>query len=83
MSELIGAATALGGAAVTSQVAWFIPMLVGAIAFFQYEMMDPESRAADTETDELMSEYDFIIVGSGSAGKIFDTFSTQNFIIMF
>lgn len=74
MSAIVGAATALGGAAASasSQVAWFIPMLVGAIAFFQYEMMDPESRVADTEPDELLAEYDFIIIGAGSAGKLFD-----------
>ncbi|XP_077299158.1 glucose dehydrogenase [FAD, quinone] isoform X1 [Arctopsyche grandis] len=72
MSAIVGAATALGGAAASasSQVAWFIPMLVGAIAFFQYEMMDPESRVADTESDELLKEYDFIVVGSGSAGAV-------------
>jgi len=72
MSAIVGAATtALGGAAASaSSVAWFIPMLVGAIAFFQYEMMDPESRAADTDVDEMLAEYDFIIIGGGSAGIV-------------
>lgn len=71
MSAIAGAATALGGAAVSAanSVGWFVPMLVAAIAYFQYEeYTDPEQRPIDTATDELLSEYDFIIVGSGSAG---------------
>lgn len=69
----MGAATALGGAAAsaTTQVAWFIPMLVAAIAFFQYEIMDPESRVVDVEMDDMLTEYDFIVIGAGSAGMYY------------
>lgn len=72
MSAIAGAASALGGAAVSaaSSVGWFMPMLVAAIAYFQYEeFMDPEQRPIDIPTDLMMSEYDFIVVGSGSAGE--------------
>lgn len=50
------------------QVAWFIPMLVAAIAYFQYDQTDPEGRPGDVGDDFMLPEYDFIIVGAGSAG---------------
>ena len=71
MSAIAGAASALGGVAVSAanSVGWFMPMLVAAIAYFQYEeFMDPEQRPIDIPMDKMMAEYDFIIVGSGSAG---------------
>lgn len=68
MSSLAAPLVALGTAA-TTNVAVFIPALIAAIAYFQYEIMDPESRPINTETDSLMNVYDFIVIGSGSAGK--------------
>lgn len=65
---------ALGGATVGgASVGWFIPMLVAAIAYFQYEeLMDPESKVVDTPSTSFLDYYDFIIVGAGSAGKMVD-----------
>lgn len=57
------------GAAAASNLSVFIPVLVAAIAFFQYELLDPESRPIDTATDGLWDKYDFIVVGAGSAGN--------------
>lgn len=73
MSAIVGAANAIGGAAVTAanSVGWFIPMLVAAVAYYQYEeIMSPESRPIDIPTEHLLDEYDFIIVGGGSAGAV-------------
>lgn len=58
---------AIAGAA--SQVAWFLPVLVAAIAYFHYEVNDPESRIIDQPGDLILDQYDFIIVGAGSAGE--------------
>lgn len=72
MSAIVGAANVLGGAAVSAatNVGWFMPMLVAALAYFQYEeIMSPESRPIDIPSDSLLDEYDFIVVGGGSAGK--------------
>jgi hypothetical protein len=72
MSSVVGGSLpALAGAAsaVGSQVTWFIPMLVAAIAYFQYELLDPEARPINQESQNLLPFYDFIVVGGGSAGK--------------
>lgn len=58
---------AIAGAA--SQVAWFLPVLVAAVAYFHYEVNDPESRIIDQPGDLILDQYDFIIVGAGSAGE--------------
>lgn len=65
-SAIAGAASALGGAAVTAanSMGWFVPMLVAAIAYFQYEeIMSPEARPIDIPTGSLLDDYDFIIIG--------------------
>uniref|UniRef100_A0A2A4K2X4 Glucose-methanol-choline oxidoreductase N-terminal domain-containing protein n=1 Tax=Heliothis virescens TaxID=7102 RepID=A0A2A4K2X4_HELVI len=75
MSAIVNAAAdVLSGTAIAaatgSPVAWFIPMLVAAIAYYQFDATDPEGRPADIGDDRLLPDYDFIIVGAGSAGAV-------------
>ncbi|KAK6636419.1 hypothetical protein RUM43_010080 [Polyplax serrata] len=76
MSAIAGVPISLAGAAATAANAvgglssWFLPMLVAAVAYFHYELMDPESRPIDIVDEMMYDSYDFVIVGAGSAGAV-------------
>nr|CAD7588855.1 unnamed protein product [Timema genevievae] len=70
MSSIVTLPLTLVGAAANaaSSVAWFLPMLVAAIAYFHYELHDPESRPIDVDTELLYPQYDFIVNGKKRHG---------------
>lgn len=45
-----------------------VPLLMGALSYYRYESLDPESRVIDQE--QLLPKYDFIVIGGGSAGAV-------------
>lgn len=47
---------------------WLIPLMLAAITYFRYDQLDPESRVVDQNS--IFVEYDFIIIGAGSAGAV-------------
>lgn len=74
MSAIAGVPISLAGAAASAVgglSSWFLPMLVAAVAYFHYELLDPESRPIDVVDEMMFDNYDFVIVGAGSAGKFF------------
>lgn len=46
----------------------FVPTLLAALAYYNYDLYDPESRLVNEKN--LRHEYDFIVVGGGSAGAV-------------
>ncbi|CAH0394237.1 unnamed protein product [Bemisia tabaci] len=72
MSGVADTIPALAGmaASAASNVAWIAPVLMAALAYFNYDLLDPDARPVNVQTRLLYPEYDFIIVGGGSAGAV-------------
>ncbi|PSN57089.1 Glucose dehydrogenase [FAD, quinone] [Blattella germanica] len=47
---------------------WFLPPFLAALAYYHYDLFDPESRPINVK--QLRSDYDFVIIGGGTAGAI-------------
>ncbi|XP_053617635.1 glucose dehydrogenase [FAD, quinone] [Plodia interpunctella] len=46
----------------------FIPLMLATMAYFNYDLVDPENRPFNQK--HLREMYDFVIVGGGSAGSV-------------
>jgi choline dehydrogenase len=69
----VKAATAIVG---VGKIA-IIPVLIAALAYYHYDVFDPENRPFNVK--QLDQEYDFIVVGSGAGGSVVGMLSSALF----
>jgi choline dehydrogenase-like flavoprotein len=66
--ETVFVSTALRTIGIVGSTLWVIPLILAGISYYNYDRLDPESPIINRKT--LYKEYDFVIVGGGSAGAV-------------
>jgi hypothetical protein len=72
LAGAIKAATAFAGVGKLAA----IPVLIAGLLYYQYDVYDPENRPFNQAN--LWEEYDFIIIGGGSAGSVMASRLSEN-----
>lgn len=66
--EVLLITTALKTIGLVGSTLWLIPLLLAGLVYHQYDKLDPESDPINQKV--LYPEYDFVIIGGGSAGAV-------------
>lgn len=75
IAATVGASVKVATAIVGVGKIAIIPVLIAALAYYHYDVFDPENRPFNVK--EIDHEYDFIIVGSGAGGSVVGMFKNQ------
>lgn len=60
----------MNGGGLLSPLATFYVVLFGSTMLYNYNSIDPNLRPINIPSTVIQQEYDFIIIGAGSAGNI-------------
>ncbi|KAL1129800.1 hypothetical protein AAG570_012744 [Ranatra chinensis] len=68
LSSVLGPALKAAAGLAGINKLWFLPTFLAAITYYHYDLYDPESKPFDVKS--VAPEYDFIVIGGGSAGAV-------------
>lgn len=66
--ETLLVSTAVKTVGIVGSTLWLIPLIFAGLTYWNYNNLDPEAPVVNQKT--LFREYDFIVVGGGSAGAV-------------
>ncbi|XP_019869160.2 glucose dehydrogenase [FAD, quinone]-like [Aethina tumida] len=66
--ETLLVSTAVKTVGIVGSTLWLIPLIFTGLTYWNYNNLDPEAPVVNQKT--LFREYDFIVVGGGSAGAV-------------